>query len=74
MNLEDFVARGQAAQKAVDDLTQPKVDLVALLKECRMGLSVLLDHVPDYVDGEYDPSDQARELIGRLDRIMEELK
>ncbi len=46
------------------------VDLVALLKECRMGLSVLLG--PN--DPLYDPRDQARELIGRIDRIVSELR
>ena len=49
--------------------TTPGVDLVALVKECRMGLSVLLSKD----DMDYDPSAQARELIGRVDRIVDEL-
>ena len=44
MDLEEFVRRGRAAQEAVNELTDntPAVDLVALVKECRTGLSVLL--------------------------------
>lgn len=45
-----------------------RVDLVALLKECRMGLSVLLSE--ENLD--YDPGDQARDLIGRLDQVLGE--
>ncbi len=71
VDLEQFARRGRAAQEAVDKMTDttPKVDLVALVKECRMGLSVMLGKE----DMDYDPSDQARELIGRVDRIVSEL-
>ncbi len=44
------------------------VDLVALLKECRMGLSMLLDK--EHLD--YDPGNLARDLIGRLDQVLDD--
>ena len=48
--------------------TTSKIDTLALLRECRMGLSVLLSK--ENLD--YDPSDQARELLGRLDQVLSE--
>ena len=47
-------------------VTPDRNALVKLLRECRMGLSILKD--PSIL--EYDPAPQARELIGRLDRIL----
>lgn len=44
----------------------PKIDTLALLRECRMGLSVLL--TKENLD--YDPGDQARNLLGRLDQVL----